>query len=784
MPKITPTVLPVHRSLVQAFKARNESPEKLADYISRTFDTDISSRTIRNYFSKLEGSAGMSDKNTDILCEALLSVSYKEAISKFTIDLFDSKLLSRYHRHIEMMCGNIQVLDMDWPIQLDDVYTEAFFLESPKSRVERKFVHTLSQNINEEPYSEQLIPATQVIEKHKRLMVLGPPGTGKSTLLRYLALYHLQHPIQEQKYFPIYLALRAVRYTKWDCLLDKVIAEVETYIPNARNKLTQLFEEGRILLLLDGLDEVDEPTFDFVCRGLNELAYRYPDNRYIATCRTKSFSEYKFVSFSDFELSGFTNKQRDSLIEKWFAARESRKNENELSDSEEEEWLQEAKYQFISELQQNKPIQRLASNPLTLTFLLYTFEYNNGRLARRRLTLLQSIVDIFVSEWDRKRRIRRRDLAPVDILERKTLIDLFSYIAYKGFISPSFKTEWSLFELEDLISPFLERIDIKVDPRDVITAIEATSGILAESSKGIYSFQPLTFQEYFTALYIIENQTSEHSLEKIVGSYFTNIHWQEVFPLATDRLSNSDEFLKLMFQYVSDIPSKNRKLQDLISWVNETTESLLGDSASSSWSSLLLTLDLEIGLYTQRIKRNATISRIPFHELSIGLAHYNQHRGRDTHNQPKNSIALWLAIIYALTDDVIKRKSSEDSEEVLPLQEVPMYVRSILEVSESTTIQGELESVIDEANDVGYSSILKTLEELQETQPSEEDSEIEWIKWRNSLRKLMTEEFNIGYNIVFSDDDYLLLEQYIYGNNLLLRCIRESISSTVILRTD
>lgn len=786
MPKIPPTNIKVHRELVKAFKDRNESPERFADYLSKEYQSDLSSRTVRNYFAKPEGSVGMVEKNIDALCEALLGIDYSEAITRYSIDLFDSDVTERYRRHLEEICGTIQVLDMDRPISLDGVYTEASFLESPKSRVEQKFVReaAISDSPKDISDEEKQIPATQVVEQNKRLMVLGTPGTGKSTLLRHLALHHLNNPLSEEEYFPVYLELRSTKKDKWGTLLDGVISEVENYIPKSVGTFKDLLEKGQILLLLDGLDEVDEATFDFLCQGIDELTNRYPDNRFIATCRTKSFSEYKFVSFSDYELASFSEKQRDSLIEKWFKAKTLSNDITGLNSEDEADWLANSKIEFQNELKKHQPIAMLASNPLTLTFLLYTFEYNNGQLAHRRLTLLQAIVDIFVREWDRKRRIRRRDFAPVDVLEPKTLIDLFCHIAYQGFTSPTFKTEWTSFELQDIITPFLKRVDINVDALNVIKAIEATNGILAENFNGIYSFQPLTFQEFFAALHIVEHQ-SEDSLRSAVDSYLLNTHWQEVFPLATDRLSNSDEFLKLIFSYMNDIPYHSKTLQGLLSWLDKTTKILLKSSATSSWAALLLALDLDTDLYTLRLPRNATINRVPFHELSVGISEFNKDRNQVTPNQPRNSIALWLAIIYALTSDHIgQRSNSSGFEDVPPLQEVPSYVRRILVVSEKTTIDGELKSVVEKAKSIKDFELVNRLESLRDSKPSQDDDTEIWIAWAESLRQLMLKEFNIGHQVRFTGKDYLTLEEYVYGNNLLLRCIRESLTSTASLRAE
>ena len=55
-------------------------------------------------------------------------------------------------------------------------------------------------------------------------------------------------------------------------------------------------------------------------------------------------------------------------------------------------------------------------------------------------------------------------------------------------------------------------------------SIEAQHGLLVERAKGIYSFSHLTFQEYFTAQKIVNDQRLPDLVEHI-----TEKRWREVF---------------------------------------------------------------------------------------------------------------------------------------------------------------------------------------------------------------------------------------------------------------
>lgn len=84
-------------------------------------------------------------------------------------------------------------------------------------------------------------------------------------------------------------------------------------------------------------------------------------------------------------------------------------------------------------------------------------------------------------------------------------------------------------------------------------------GFFVERAKNVYSFAHLTFQEYFTAKYIIDNQwkTVNESgildengkttlLEYIVRKHIYNAKWKEVFLLIAGMMDSADELLLLM----------------------------------------------------------------------------------------------------------------------------------------------------------------------------------------------------------------------------------------------
>ena len=759
-----------------------------AELLSKETGGEISPKGIRNYFLKGEGKSSQPDQkgtpnirssNLDALCKALLGMSYQEALDKYSFDLSNPSNLKTYREWLKGKCSDISVLDMNQPIRLEEIYTEAHFLSSPRRRAELEIAEAFSKSYRKsEDEQKFFLKAADVVTKNRKLMILGLPGAGKSTFLKRLALYHLDTPLGDENVLPVYLRLRTVSSKRFESLLAAIHKECSEHIPQLASKVEDILKEGKLLILLDGLDEVSSKEFDFVYKGIEEILNRYPNNRFIITCRTKSFSEYKFNSFVDVELAQFSTKQIELMSMRWFESREIELPDGSFLSGE----------NFLEDLKNNPSVFELASNPLILTYLLYNYEQNVGSMPKRKITVFKQVVKIICARWDNTRRIKRRDLQEIEelnYLDEELLIQLLSYVAFQGFRALPRKIEWSSYEICELIRDFLERVlDVPVVPDKVLLAIEATNGLIFEDGTDRYIFRTLGLQEFFVANYIVE-QRSDQLIQDAIEDKLLKRSWSEIFPLTADRMTNSDSFLQAIDKKIKRHASNDSVLISYLSWLNKTVDALLEESASSAWVALTALIDLDTALYTRRLTKGDSVNRTPFFDLELGIQRFNHARDKTTDNTSKNAIALWLVIIDALAGEKIIQLSKDISEAdvLLTLREIPNYLKEILEISEATTIEGELERVIAEAAVLGDSSILHKLESYRESLPSNSNSLKQWKDWDQSFNEFMLEDFNLGHKVEFSDQDYKRLEDHIYANNLLLRCINDSrYTSTISLR--
>jgi len=116
--------------------------------------------------------------------------------------------------------------------------------------------------------------------------------------------------------------------------------------------------------------------------------------------------------------------------------------------------------------------------------------------------------------------------------------------------------------------PHNGQVETLPDGEVILKAIEAQHGILVECAHDIYSFSHLTFQEYFTARYIIENAIGG-SISRLIWHYLMDNRWNEVFQLTASMLDTADEFFDIFLVDLPKAARKNPACWKLLKWANK-----------------------------------------------------------------------------------------------------------------------------------------------------------------------------------------------------------------------
>ena len=206
-----------------------------------------------------------------------------------SMDEMLQQVRSRASTKILSLFSKIQLLNKRL-VDVDRLYVDVYVLEV------REFRATISGLLEGQNGREQFDRfglgkrgerspglAIAASEAYPRLMVLGKPGSGKSTFLRHLAVSCAKGEFLSD-YIPVLLELRDVdeaAFSLFQWLHDAFELEHTT-------QTEQLLKQGQVLLLLDGLDEVPSILRQTVQHELRKFVKRYDKNRFILTCRTQT----------------------------------------------------------------------------------------------------------------------------------------------------------------------------------------------------------------------------------------------------------------------------------------------------------------------------------------------------------------------------------------------------------------------------------------------------------------------------------------------------------------
>ncbi len=185
-----------------------------------------------------------------------------------------------------------------------------------------------------------------LLQKNNGLIVLGDPGSGKSTFLKSLALRLALGDTDDLglgERFPILVPLSdyATALVDGDMPLDEFVT---TYLAGKggghfdfQPLLTRTLEEGHALLLLDGLDEIQSPRLrQFVVDQVADFFtfHQEKGNKFVLTSRIVGYREVRPATdtLTECTLVDFTRDDIVVFAERWTRAlEESAQGENVFS---------------------------------------------------------------------------------------------------------------------------------------------------------------------------------------------------------------------------------------------------------------------------------------------------------------------------------------------------------------------------------------------------------------------------------------------------------------------
>ena len=408
-----------------------------------------------------------------------------------------------------------------------DLFREQRLRSQSENRSGRKFL------------AQQLLSQIQ----SDRVVLLGAPGVGKTTLMSYLAVIIAQkHPEQlglsrNTDWLPILIRMRDfARYPDLS-ILDyvKQFAEKTLSVKSLPVGFFEYWlEDGRALILLDGLDEVPEEVKRYdVVRQIENFLGQFHRNRAIITSRPAGYKRdfFKTEEFPHYQLQAFDDEKIEEFINRWYDSRVPDKAE-----------AIRRKDSLRKALADNERIKLLAINPLLLTIIALIHRYQ-ALLPRERYKLYDKAVETLLTSWDANKELSNRNT--LQYLRLDDLQGLMESLAYWIHTQGGTGNNegGTLIDKDELIEQLARDIktlkqvqlrEAKKEAKRFVEFIRERTGLLNEQGQDCYAFVHKTFQEYLTAQYIKELADNEDNFDLVLNHIRDHIHdqnWREVLLL-------------------------------------------------------------------------------------------------------------------------------------------------------------------------------------------------------------------------------------------------------------
>ncbi len=658
------------------------------------------------------------------------------------VDDLVQEVRSHLYKNIKSLHSTMPLWGIDRWVPLGELFVDVNLLEELSSS-RRSELDNLWQDFSENPSYRSLdriglgrkrerVLGLEVLGKNTNLMVVGKPGSGKTTYLQRVVTECNEGNLQGHR-IPVLIKLRD--FVDDSCNIAYSLKRyLKKYWQLSSAKAKLILDQGRALVLLDGLDEVTGKDGKKIAKLIKGFARTYPQVQVIVTCRTQRVTgemDWKSLRFQFVEVADFSELQVRAFAEHWFKTVIGDKSAGLAKGQ-----------QFLEQLflEENKPIRELAITPILLSLTCAVF-YQTGKFYSKRSELYEEALELLLEQWDEKRGIERDEIYRDFSVERK--LELLSHLAVKKFE----QEQYVLFKQEEIERYIAEFLPIGYrDSRVVLRAIEAQHGLLIERSRKIWSFSHLTFQEYLVAKWFVERADWNKLVTQVIKK-----HWREVLLISVELQLNVDKYIQLMKQKVDAILAFDEKLQYILVWANQK---------SSLTEKICLPASIRAFYLSVGVKKSFddSLSRIISPSFNPGISHHL-----------KCDYLLYRCLFHSYEPDF--------SQPLYNYRRYEIQHISITRYLDFELFLGELisDSLNSKTPFIQALIILKNkLPDGQERINYEQFWHDHKKTWREELRENMNIHRKIGQNWQLTNKQTELFEQYYYANTLLVDCLYKS----------
>jgi hypothetical protein len=389
-------------------------------------------------------------------------------------------------------------------------------------------------------------PSLEVLGREPKQVVLGGPGTGKSTLFHF-AMLTLCDPVPSEGAIPpslrhgplpFLIELRQYTLKKARSFVDYLVEHAREFYGvdvEADDLRAVLQQQGRALVLFDGLDEILNPAERAqVVDQFDAFARQYAGAGIVVSSRIAGYDPERLQlgGFDHYTLLDFGLTEIRVFVPRWYRHYTWQEDERDAAG-------------LLQRIAESPRLLDLAGNPLLLTMMAVIYKHQD--LPEKRWQLYQRCTQVLLEDWDVKRKnIERDELLPLDfhmVGEQKA--EILANVSMHMLLQRREGGELNAIHRGPLIAilaDYLEQTynkapgDARAIATDILNHLRERTYILAEIGESIFGFVHRTFMEYFAATQAraeFNRRRADYQwlTQEVFGAHWQQDEWREVLLL-------------------------------------------------------------------------------------------------------------------------------------------------------------------------------------------------------------------------------------------------------------
>jgi hypothetical protein len=359
-----------------------------------------------------------------------------------------------------------------------------------------------------------------ILSDPNNCLLLGEPGSGKTTIVKRLALTMLRKPPKNEHdiyQYPLVIRLRELQ--EKESLISKIadnfgitieeriitterqthdllgktttekVNHVEYHVSNHNviDAVAAFLNDSKALLFLDGLDEVGNERIQDTRSEIIDLSRKLNTSKIVVSLRSGNYVQ-AMEGFSVLEICPLSEGQIVAIKDRWLGKIDTK---------------------FMDNLRA-LPYYDVANRPLLLVQLLILFR-RYGYLPDQPSSVYRKLVNLLLEEWDAQRTIKRPSKYAGFDPDKKA--EFLQCIAYQLMFRLG-KVSFSEIDLLKVFRSIYEQFRLpENEAPEVVREIMTHTGIIMLGAIDLYEFCHLSLQEYLCAEYLVRAPILEHALE-------------------------------------------------------------------------------------------------------------------------------------------------------------------------------------------------------------------------------------------------------------------------------